>query len=195
MIPDPNDVSELIARRRTIKPAEYTNKPVDESLIEQILTAANWAPTHGHTEPWRFHVFVDAARKRLGQFLSSTYREITDDEHYKEAKFEKLLQNPQLAPCVIAVCMKRQDIEKILEIEEVEAVACAVQNMHLMATAVGLAAFWSSNPVVYTDNMNRFLGLGERDKCLGLFYLGHAAVNWPDGKRSPIADKVRWIRL
>lgn len=26
------------------------------SVLEQMLEAANWAPTHGRTEPWRFVV-------------------------------------------------------------------------------------------------------------------------------------------
>lgn len=29
---------------------------VSDGEVEQILEAANWAPTHGKTEPWRFAV-------------------------------------------------------------------------------------------------------------------------------------------
>ena len=49
-----------------------------------------------------------------------------------------------LSSAIIAVSMKRDVTEKIPEIEEIEAVACAIQNMLLTATAYGLGTFWSS---------------------------------------------------
>ena len=91
--------------------------------------------------------------------------------------------------------MQRQVGGKIPEIEEVAAVACAVQNMHLTASAAGLAAKWSSPPVCYMPEINDFLGLAPTDKCLGLFYVG-----WPkDGAtlgaspRQPWEDKVEFV--
>ena len=43
----------------------------------------------------------------------------------------------------------RDETEKIHEIEEVEAVACAIQNILLTATAYGLGVFWSSPKFIY----------------------------------------------
>ena len=62
-----------------------------------------------------------------------------------------LKNRPLKAGAVIAVSLKRGDNEKIPEIEEIEAVACAVQNMHLTCTAWGLGAFWSTPKLIYTD--------------------------------------------
>ena len=167
----------LIRRRRTIKPKEMSEKPVERVHLAAILENANWAPTHGMTQPWRFFVFTDEGRQRLADFLQSLYKKVTPKEAIREDKFEKLGVQPLLAPIVIGIGMSRQTIEKIPEIEEIEAVACAVQNMHLTASALGMAAFWSSPPLCYTDEMREWLGLeDERDKCLGFFYLG-----WPRG--------------
>ena len=33
--------------------------------VEQLLEAANWAPTHGRTEPWRFVVLGQEAQTAL----------------------------------------------------------------------------------------------------------------------------------
>lgn len=33
--------------------------------MENMLEAANWAPTHGKTEPWRFVVLGRAAQEEL----------------------------------------------------------------------------------------------------------------------------------
>ena len=35
------------------------------SVVEQLLEAANWAPTHGRTEPWKFVVLGRAQQEEL----------------------------------------------------------------------------------------------------------------------------------
>ena len=89
--------------------------------------------------------------------------------------------------------MERQAEEKILEIEEIEAVACAIQNMHLSCTAYGLGGFWATPKLIYSTYMNEFLGLGEKDKCLGLFYIGYPAIEWPKAHRKPLEYTTQWI--
>ncbi|QDV70069.1 Putative NAD(P)H nitroreductase YdjA [Rosistilla carotiformis] len=188
----PPSIHQLIRTRRTIKPAQMDARPIDRDQIQTLLEDANWAPTHGLTEPWRFTVFLGDARKRLAQMLAQTYREITPPGEFKQNKFDSFAVNPTLAPLVIAIGMKRQPSKKISEIDEIAAVACAVQNIHLSATALGLGGFWSSNPAACSDAMRNFVGLGEEDRVLGLFYVGYPATDWPAGTRQPIADKVRW---
>ena len=186
----------LIRRRRTIKPADMGPKPVENLHLATILENANWAPTHGMTEPWRFFVFSGDGRQRLADFLQALYRKIVPEEEVRPEKFEKLGKQPLLAPIVIAIGMKRQQAGKIPEIEEIEAVACAVHNMHLTASALGMAAFWSSPPIVYSDEMREWLGLEEEaDKCLGLFYLGWPKddFEWPEGTRGDTAEKVVFL--
>lgn len=185
----------LIRRRRTIKPADMSEKPVEPGILAAILENGNWAPTHGMTEPWRFFVFTGDGRQRLADFCQDLYRKVTPEDQVRSEKLEKLGRQPLMAPVVIALGMKRQDIEKIPELEEIEAVACAVQNMHLTASALGMAAFWSSPPVSYTDEMRKWLGLTDpRDKCLGFFYLGWPkSEEWPEGKRGDIMDKVTLV--
>lgn len=183
----------LIRRRRTIKPADMGNRPVENLHLATILENANWAPTHGMTEPWRFFVFSGEARRKLAEFLQSTYDKRVPADEVRAEKREKLGAQPLMAPIVIAVGMKRQEpAGKIPEIEEIEAVACAVQNMHLTASALGMAAFWSSPPIIYHDDVRQWLGLeSEADKCLGLFYLGWPKSEaWPEGKRGDVAEKV-----
>ena len=72
-----DEISKVIRRRRTIKPKQFLDREVDPSIVQQMLENANWAPTHGMTEPWRFTVFVGAARERLASFLAETYKAIT----------------------------------------------------------------------------------------------------------------------
>lgn len=182
----------LIRRRRTIKPHLMDDRPVDPRHLAAILENANWAPTHGQTEPWRFFVFTDEGRQRLADFCQSLYQKITPEDQFRQSKYDKLPAQMLKAPVVVVVAMKRQDSEKIAEIEEIEAVACSVQNMYLTACALGMAAFWSTPPLIYTDEMRQWLGLSDtRDKCLGIFYLGWpASEEWPEGRRHDVSEKT-----
>ena len=198
--------SALIRRRRTIKPENMSNRAVDKRYIAAILENANWAPSHGLTEPWRFTIFSGEAREDLAAFLRRLYVTKTSEENFREDKLEKLGLNPLRADVAIIIGMKRQDSRKIPEVEEIEAVACAVQNMHLTASAIGLGAFWSTPPIVYTPEMTKFIELDpEHDQCLGIFYLGwpegiepddqpksETEDKWPKGQRQPVEEKITW---
>lgn len=169
-------------------------RPVEKALLLTLLEDANHAPTHGLTEPWRFHIFAGEARKSLAETMARLYRETTPAQEFREDKMRKMSENPLLAGAVLALGMARRGGEKIPELEEIEAVACAVQNLALSATAHGLGGYWSSPPLVYTRQFADWLGLGPEDRCLGLFYLGwpKPGFNAPKAMRKPTADKVVW---
>ena len=187
-----SEITELIRNRRTIYPEQFSDRKVHKEQIELILQNAQWAPTHGNTQPWRFHVFMDQSKERLSQFLGTTYLALTPKELQNDVKLAKLMRRPTLSSAVIAVSMARQKEKKILEIEEIEAVACAIQNMHLTCTAYDLGLFWSTPKLIYSKEMNDFLGLSEEDKCLGLMYLGYPSIEWPSSHRIPLEYHTQW---
>ena len=192
---EPKTLDDLIRSRRTIKPPMMSDAAVSDEDLHAILENANWAPSHGLTQPWRFRIYRGAAKDKLADDFANLYETAIPPEEQKEGKADKLRQMPRLAPVVILVCMERQKNEKIREIEEIEAVACAVQNMHLTATSRSLGAFWSTPPFLYKPEMNAYLGLGEKDRCLGIFYLGHPAEpdKWPKGRRQSIDDRIEFV--
>ncbi|MDG2222922.1 MAG: nitroreductase [Rubripirellula sp.] len=190
---DPSAITEVIRHRRTVKPKNFATRDVDPAIVRTMLENANWAPTHGMTEPWRFSVFSGPARQRLAEFLAETYKSLSTPETFKPKKYDGMRQNALLAPVVIAVGLKRQETEKISEQDELLAVACAVQNLHLTAAAFGLGGFWSTNIAATSDAMRDFVGMKAKDRALGLFYVGYPACEWPVGDRSPIDEKVQWI--
>ena len=167
-----SEITDLIKNRRTIYPEQFSDRKVHKEQIELLLNNAQWAPTHGNTQPWRFKVFTDAGLQKLSDFLGKTYLELTPKEDQNDMKLAKMITRPLKSSVVIAICMERQKEEKILEIEEIEAVACAIQNLHLSCTAYGLGGFWATPKLIYSTQMNEFLNIGDKDKCLGLFYIG-----------------------
>ena len=189
-----SEINDLFRSRRTIYPEDFSERVVHKEQIELILNNAQFAPTHGNTQPWRFHVFMKDGKNKLSSFLGKTYLETIPKEKVNDQKLAKLIRRPLLSSVVIAVSMSRQKEETILELEEIEAVACAIQNMHLSCTAYGLGGFWSTPKLIYTQKMNTFLGIKSKDKCLGLFYIGYPKSTWPEVKhRKPLEYNTTWI--
>lgn len=188
------ELNDLIKNRRSIYPNMYTGEPVADEIIHQMLENANWAPTHKISEPWRFVVFKGEGLKKLADFQAELYKKVTSaDGTFKEDNYEKLSKKPLSASHVIAIGMHRDEKERLPEIEEVEAVACAVQNMYLTAAAYDIGCYWGSGGITYFEEAKSFFGLGEKDKLLGFFYVGTPKIKPPKGRRKPIEQKVDWV--
>ena len=187
-----NELSHVIQSRRSIYPNMYLDKPIDDHLILEILENANWAPTHKKTEPWRFKIFKGESLHALSTYLGNYYEENTPVEKYSELKHKKTIKKPLQSACVIAICMYNDPKITIPEWEEVAAVACAVQNMWLSCSVLGIGCYWSSPKSIISAR--EFLKLGENEKCLGLFYMGYTKDIEIPGNRKPIEDKIEWVK-
>lgn len=188
-----SELSEVMRQRRTIYPENYTEREVAREIVERVLVNGTWAPTHGMTQPWRFTVFTGAARERLARFLGDTYRAITPQEKFLQRKYDNLTQRPLRSSVVVAIGMARDPKGKISERDELLAVACAVQNMHLTCAAYGLGGFWATGGAMTGPAMRDFLGLGPDDQAMGLFFMGYPAIEWPQGHRRPLETVCRWV--
>ncbi len=184
-------LSEIIKNRRAIYPDAYSNQPISKTEIEEILEAANWAPTHKRTEPWRFKVFhSENSRTELANFLGEAYMKSVDSP--SDFKQKKMAQKALQSGCVIAICMQRDPAEAIPEWEEVASVAMAVQNMWLTAHDLKIGAYWSSPALI--QYFGEYVSLAEGERCLGFFYMGKYHGELPDGTRkSSIDEKTVWL--
>lgn len=187
-----SEITDLIKDRRTIYPEQFSDRKIHKEQVEHILNNAIWAPTHGNTQPWRFTVFMDESRQDLADILGKLYLEETPTDKQNDMKLAKMITRPMKSSVAIAINMKRDETGRIAEIEEIEAIACAVQNMHLTCTAYGIGGFWATPKIISSPKMNAFLNLAEADKCLGIFYMGYPAEQWPKGQRKPIEYLTEW---
>lgn len=188
-----SEISALIKDRRSVKPEAYSERVVHEEIIRHVLNSAIWAPTHGMTQPWRFKVFTGDGLRKLETVIPEMYRSTVPEGKFLQRKYDKLKTRMQTSTVVIAICMERDPTGHIPEHEEIAAVACAVQNMMLHSTAYGIGSYWSSPKICETDEMKDFLGLGAEDRCLGIFYMGYPAGEWPQSHRKPIEYITEWI--
>ena len=165
---------------------------MDDDIIKQILINATWAPNHGQGEPWQFTVFTGDGLKTFANFQSELYKQDAGDA-FKEDKYEKMKLQPLKASHIISLATKRSTKKNIPEIEDIEAVSCAVQNIYLTVNAYGLGGYWTTGGVTYIEKAKSFFGLNEEDRLLGFFYIGHIAVPSTAAKRVSIAQKVKWV--
>ncbi|MEO5499924.1 MAG: nitroreductase [Ginsengibacter sp.] len=188
-------INTIIKNRRSITPPLYEKgKIVPDEIIFQILENANYAPNHKHTEPWRFTIFTGEGLAHFARLQSTIYKEFAGPK-FKELSFKKLREFPLMASHVIAIGMKRDQELRLPEIEEIEATACAVQNMFLTATAYGLASYWTTGGITYIPEAKSHFGLEVEDKLLGFFYIGYSAKPFGEGyKRGDINEKIKWIK-
>jgi nitroreductase len=185
-----NLLTDLIHNRRSIFPRDYTDREIPRPVIEKIVESANYAPTHRLTQPWRFTIFRGEGLKKLAASLAENYRTHTPPEAFVQAKYEAVQSKALQSSCIIAINVELHP-EKVPEWEEVAAVACAVQNMWLTATALQVGAYWSTP--AHPEALGRFLGLTATQKCLGLFYMGYHQAKARPAVRSPIAEKLTWV--
>jgi len=184
-------LSKLIKDRRSIFPQMYNDQDISEDTLLTILENANWAPNHKKTEPWRFKIFRGESRQLLSDFLGDHYETHTPKEKYSEVKHKKKRQNVLRSNVIIAICMYNDPNVSIPEWEEIAAVSCAVQNMWLSCTALGIGSYWSS-PKSITEDRD-FLQLTENEKCLGLFYMGYTDMKNLTSERKDINTKIEWM--
>lgn len=189
-----SDTNELIRDRRTIAPEKYSTRKVHREVVEEVLRNATWAPTHGMTQPWRFKVFMGEGLEKIGEKLPTWYKNFVAEDKFSQKKYDKLAERVSYCSVVVAVCMEKDPNGRIPELEEVEAVACAVQNMYLTCTAHGLGALYSTPGFIYTEEVKQFLNLDESSRCLGLFFMGYPEGDWPKSHRKPLEYVTEWIQ-
>jgi nitroreductase len=183
----------IIRQRRSIKPADMNGKTIDQTLIQRLFELADWAPTHGRTEPWRFVVYAGAAKTQFCLDHAELYKQHTSEEKFHQGKYEKLQQQGDTVSHIVVAYMKRTIGHTVPAIEETAAVAAAVENFLLGASALGIAALWSTGGMTHHPGMKTYLGLNEEDLVLGLLMLGYTDKILSEGKRNiPLEEKITW---
>lgn len=186
-------LSDAIRQRRARFPKTFNDQKIEQKTLEALFDAANWAPTHKRTEPWRFVVISGDVKNELEAVAVEKYHESVPQENWDTHK-EKRIRNKILRSShIVAIVLHRDLKERVPEWEEVAAVAMAVQNLWLTATAFDIAGYWSTPK--WSADLGDFLELAENEKCLGFFYMGYSDVPIHDGLRGDWKEKVRWRNI
>jgi nitroreductase len=163
----------LIQHRQTILPKRLTDPGPDASQLDLIFRAASAAPDHGELVPWRFVVIPMAARARLAEVFADSLLErdpTAAPEQLTQAR-EKAFRGPVL---MLAVVRMGSPGDEIPAGERLLSAGCAIQNMLLMATAMGFASALTSGKALQSPGMRSLFTLTPDEQAVCFVSLGTA---------------------
>lgn len=171
----------LVRARRTHMLVDR-DEQVDHRIVESLCELATWAPNHKRTHPWRFASFTGDGRSRLGEaFVSDMVERGVGDDGKRAKTRTKYTRTPTV---LVVGCASHE--HPTFHDENRDAVAAGIQNLLLGATALGLASFWSTAPVIDGARALELCGFEPDDRIIGVIYLGWANATCEPGRRPDI---------
>jgi nitroreductase len=182
-------VATLMQSRRTILPKRLMEPGPDVQELELILEAAASAPDHGQLLPWRFVRVPAQARGDLASVFGDALLErdaMATPDQVAQAR-EKAFRAPLLLLAVVDA--KCGDPAIDLQERTVSA-GCAMQNMLLMATALGYGSSLTSGKALKSVSLRRLFDLGEDEHALCFISIGSVHTRKQERLRPVVSDYV-----
>ena len=186
-------IFDTIKQRRSI--GKMTQERPSRRQIERLLEAATHAPNHHKVQPWKFIVLAGKAREELGAVMADALAQRLGDTTGEKAQALVAKERGKLlrSPVVIVVVAEPPNLPNVLEIENIEATAAAVQNMLLAAEEMGLACMWRTGDAAYDPRVKRWLGLSPDEHIVSFLYVGFPAIPHLERKPVPFEEKTTWL--
>ncbi|HET7142799.1 MAG TPA: nitroreductase family protein, partial [Anaerolineales bacterium] len=87
-----------------------------DSIIENILTTATYAPSAHHRQPWRFAIAIDLdVKKKLADAMAVEFQRDLEKDNLSKDEIKKKVTNSRNriinAPVVIILCIDMTDMD------------------------------------------------------------------------------------
>ncbi|MCY7312502.1 MAG: nitroreductase [Pseudoxanthomonas sp.] len=168
----------LIGHRQTVLPKRLVEPGPDASQLDLIFRAAAAAPDHGELLPWRFVVIPAPARTRLADVFASSLWE--RDPQATAGQFAQAREKAFRAPMLmLAVVRTGSADDEVPGCERLLSAGCAIQNMLLVATALGFASALTSGKALRSAALERLFSLQAGEQAVCFVSLGTATKRKP----------------
>lgn len=165
---------ETIKGRRSIR--KFKDSPVDKEIIEELLDAAQMAPSAGNLQARDFIVVSNKITK----------------QKLKEKALGQLFI--EQAPIVIVAVANIERSSRIYksrgELYAVQDATAGVENILLAAHSMGLAACWVG--AFNEDDVGKLLGLPPKTRPIAIIPVGYAAEEPVAPPRMGLERVVHW---
>jgi len=193
----------LFRSRRSIR--FFKNDPIAAKHVKMILEAARWAPSGANAQPWKFIVIRNSkVRRDLQNTMDSVGKTVR--EKYKQFPWGATPRDAKLisqAPVIVGICadfnrkeLRKYDIMPKEHKQEIVmcSIAAAIQNMMLMATALGIGSVWVSP--LFTEEIGQLLRIPATLQLVALVPLGYPAKH-KQGRmqRRPLKTMVHYNKF
>lgn len=190
---DIETLENIILSRRDVRGNRFINKDISKGDLEKILFAGVNAPSVGFSQPWEFVVVKDAAiRNEIRQSFFEENEKAADlfegkkGDAYTQLKLEGISESalniavfykPKNHPVLGQTAMKEAGVFSVV---------CAIQNMWLMARALGVGLGWVS--ILDPNKVKAILNAPEDRQLIGYLCLGHVDYFY----ENPELEKLKW---
>ena len=181
-----NAYESIIARRTA---HAYRDVPVDHRSMERALHAANHAPCHKLTFPWRFIRMGPQGRAATAQLAVR----IKAEQRPLTAEDAKRVHDKMMAPPELVVACQVRNADPFRSREDYAACCCAIQNFFVSLAGDGVAGKWSTGAITRDLRMYGLLTLDPAVfEMIGFLWAGIAETP-PAIARPPMNAVVRSI--
>lgn len=194
--PDPSTTAAwaraLIHTRQTVLPKRLLEPGPDAEQQQQLFEAAAAAPDHEQRLPWRF-VGVPTDKRELlaGVFEAALLdRDPAALASQREAAREKAHRAPLL---MLALARLDEADKEVPAVERFISLGCAIQNMLLMAHAMGYGSALTSGQALASPRLRRLFGLTPGEAPVCFVNVGTVGARKPMRPRPEASRFVSWL--
>ena len=174
--------SALIHSRQHVSPKRLISPGPNLSQKLEILNAAGAAPDHGKTTPWHFYELTPEGRKLLGQLFADDLMD--RDPSASSIQIDEARQKAFRGPLLLLATAKLSpSLDNIPSQEKLISAGCAIQNILLMANALGFGSGLSSGKALYSKKMRELFSLKEMEEPLCFITIGTVSTHKPNKER------------
>ena len=183
----------VVALRRDMR--HFLPDPLDEALVERLLAAAHLAPSVGFMQPWRFirvrspevrqqiHALVDAERRQTANALGER------EDEFMRLKVEGIRECAEVLVVALTHDRERHIFgRRTMPEMDLASVACAIQNLWLVARAESVGMGWVS--LFDPEQLAQLLKLPAGSRPIAVLCLGHV----PEFYRKPMLEETHWAQ-
>ncbi len=186
----------LVRRRRDVR--RFRPDPVPEAILEEALRLAHLAPSVGFSQPWRFLLVEDEAKRAaaMASFLRANAAALEQTAPEDRALYARLkLEGLREAPVQMAVfCDEETHTGRGLgarTMPETRAYStvCAIHTLWLALRAHGVGLGWVS--ILEPEEIARICAVPE-----GWRFVAWLCIGWPQEARAetPELERLGWER-
>ncbi len=176
---DRDAVYRAIFTRRDVRD-QFLSAPIEDEVLQRLLTAAHHAPSVGFMQPWNFITIRQAGvKEQVWQAFSRANNEAQDMfGKDKKALYRSLkLEGIRKAPLNLCITCDRTRGGKVVlgrthDLNmDLYSTVCAVQNLWLAARAEGIGVGWVS--IFHEADVRQILGIPEHVAIVAYLCIGY----------------------
>ena len=168
------EILQAIKKRRTIH--SFSKKRVPKEIIERSIDAANQAPCHRMTFPWRFTSLGKNKRELLLELqLKIKFADKAIDQRNIDRTRDKVLN-----PSHLLIASQVSTNNQVQAREDYAACACAIQNLSLSLVANGVGSKWSTGKITTDMNTYEIAEINpNEEEIIGFIWVGYGDAPTP----------------